>query len=355
MKLLSAIVVLLMSQAVIAQPAYVAEELTIPSGISDVLLTDINDSDEIVGWGSLSLGHMGVYWPSSTTPVILDNDGSFSSTTIWGINNNGQVTGEFVGPLAGGGEQQGFLRWVPGQAPEFSGYFEGQSFSRGFDINDSGQITGFASYPPTNTFIAPGDTAPRVGIHAFLFDDINNVQFINTQNHNADAKKLNNNGTVIGRRDGIAYRYDSGVFTSLTIDPMGINANGMVVGKSGQFCDAYNNGTSSSINGFFDNTLYVCVPYAINNANEVVGSYQLQQGENLAFLFDGAYYNLNNITQFADSDIVLSRANGINEDGVIIAEGHRISDPSVSRYYKLTPVDSFDLAWLIPVLNLLVL
>ncbi len=195
----------------------------------------INDSGQIVGYSGTTAGDTHAFLYDGTFHDLGTIGGTYSYG--WGINNSGQVTG--FADTTGNAEQHAFL-WTPAAPNGTNGTMIdlgtlGGTYSGGYGINATGEVTGFANIA--------GDSES----HAFLYD-----------------------GTM----------HDLGTLGGMAAYGYGINASGHVVGTSRTIEDADHAFLYASDTGMVD--LYSLIDpqsgwvlrdaYAINDAGQIVGT-----------------------------------------------------------------------------------
>jgi uncharacterized membrane protein len=343
---------------------YSISELALPSGITNITPTDINNNNEVVGWAYVpnntpGLTHItstvGMYWSAQGQNFILDNGGDASSSKAYAINNNGNAVGEIVTRID---PVQGFFRSNQ-QSINLIGDFT--RYSKAVDINDDdlliGNVVGLDSAYPSRSraFRVYTDTSMEYIDEQATFYPTNIITGIEA----SEAYKINNDGKILNKlwgttENGIALGPISAIMLkhattnveqlrNTTWHPNNINNNGiMIVGDdNSNQCFGFeyetNTGTTLAIPDF--NLTGVCIPNMINNSNTIVGEFEFISGERSAFIFDGEMKNLNQEIVSCGENIVLTSAISMNENGVILAEGYRDSDDttSVTRAYLLFP------------------
>ena len=301
----------------------------------------INDAGQVVG----TMGNKAVLYTNGSL-IDITPLGGVNGEAL-GINNLGQVAGrvficDFVDGNCVNGRTRAFI--YDRGARTVLGTLGGRD-SMAFDINDSGQVAGWA------------DTAGSSGqisgqSHAFIFkngllEDIG----VRSAADSTFASGINANGQVTGHGSSNtsnrgAFVYSNGSF--LFFETQGIandiNSSGQVVGRFGGNDDGsgraflfsgavrHDLGTLSTQHKFSS-------ALAINNGGQVVGvsspSFFSSDGER-AFVYDGgAMQDLNTLVP-ATSGLVLTSASDINDAGQIVASG---LVNGVSHAFLLTPTE----------------
>ncbi|HTU47539.1 MAG TPA: hypothetical protein VMF91_20925 [Bryobacteraceae bacterium] len=204
---------------------------------------------------------------TSFTYTTIVVPGSSFTPEAAGINNSGEIVGDFSSPSALG--YQGFL--------DNHGVFTtvsvaGSSGTQAFGVNNSGEIVGlsFTSTGDTNAFLDAHGTSTVLNVFG---------------GPGAQANGINDSGEIVGYDSGPSFSYITGfslkngtvspifVPNSSGTEPLGINNAGQIVGtyfdRSGEpHSFLYSNGSFSPINVPGD-------PFAtatgINNSGEITG------------------------------------------------------------------------------------
>jgi len=203
------------------------------------------------------------------------------------------------------------------------------------DINDSGQIVGFAA-------ISTGF------YHAFLYSngtmsDLGAVGLLAGQQ--SQGYGINTSGEVVGYYGNPnsnigAFLYSGGVVTdigSLGGDrtwPFAINDSGQIVGFSQTSEEQahaflYHDGTMLDVGAMGMLAGHDSIAYGINNTGDVVGSYSASDGHSHAFLYsEGSILDLGTLGPLSGSD---SYANKINSSGEVV--GHYSTSDNLSHSF----------------------
>jgi len=238
----------------------------------------INNLGQVVGNCSTQLGDTG-------KPFIWENGAITELVNLHladGINISGQIVG-------------GSLVWEEGMVTSLGSL--GGADTRGFDINDLGQVVGFS-------YTAEGKQ------HAFLWE--NGVM--------TDLETLG--------ESGITRAY-------------AINNLSQVVGASSYHAFIWENGTITDLGTLGGNLLSGDEARDINKAGQIVGSSQTTSGPHAFFWENGVMTDLNDLIG-TDTGFILNRAYGINDLGQIVGVG-RVDLDGDSTYdadhaFLLTPI-----------------
>jgi probable HAF family extracellular repeat protein len=268
-------------------------------------------------------------WRSGKMTDLGTLGGEFSGAL--GINDKEQVVGS---SHVAGGRGHAFL-WRAGKMTRLSGIPKEAVHSRACGINNRGQVAG--DYWVHEKQGGQG--------YAFLWRDGKLTRL-----GKGSANGINNKGQVIGRRAGFARLWTDGKAVDLVVPPNGgwiwsepnaINEDGMVVGTAARKTRAphfiphpvvWRSGkvtvlpTAEGLGGG---------ARGVNNRGRVVGTFEVAGDGSHAFLFqDGVMHDLNQCIP-GDSGWVLISANAINDRGEVVGtgehNGHR-------RAFRLTPV-----------------
>jgi len=265
---------------------------------------------------------------------------AFDSSEFYAINDRGDIVGEastqevstqpFIIPNGGAITP---LEFTAGENYRAIGYIR--------DINNYGNV---ASYIFN---IAQVPSAPDL-INAYYLSSEQSVNIGDLLNsEDTRAFGINDLGQVVGsnKDSKIAFLYSDGVATSLGALPghsvsqaYEINNQGQIVGVSynGQGAERaffYSDGIMQDIGVDYSGNLYERSGIDINNLGQVV----VTSKENEPFVYqDGTLTNINDLInpEFVSDDITLTKAQGINDRGQIIAQGEFLGE---NHGYLLNP------------------
>ena len=283
----TSLVALSLCGAVKAAPIYQVTNLGTPGAFA----YGVNASAQVTGQMSVTGNDHAFLYSAGTTQDLgtLNGNGSVG----WDINDSGQVTGSKFS-----GTDHAFL--YSGGTMLDLGTFAGNGglyFGEGRDINDSGNVTGYST------------TAGLAANHAFLYASGAMQDLGTLGGRDSFGMGINDIGDVTGRAylagDSAyhAFLYSAGIMHDLGTLSGGNNSQGLDINATGQ----------------------------------VVGRAETATGEH-AFLYDnGQLLDLDALLDLGDPDVagglVLSQANGINDSGQIVAYGCRFG---VCASYLLT-------------------
>jgi probable HAF family extracellular repeat protein len=288
-----------------------------------------------------------------------------------GINNNGQIVGEYYANAVGGGTVLHAFVYNNGAMTDITktppGYANGSG--RATAINDNGQVVGETSFygaaSYTHGFLYQGGTYTDLGalsnapsyasainssgqivgsaypngytgtgaeyVHAFLYQG-GVMSDINPRSGEGFAAAINSAGVIAGGVNvGGEYRgfiNDHGVVTEYStlgflkdINDLGQTVGlGITADESAVVATIWNNGVATNIGTLGQDSLSMA--NAINNKGQVVGysGYSGDVGQRAILYTDGLLFDLNNLLS-PNSGWVLNYATDINDRGQIIGTG----------------------------------
>lgn len=297
---------------------------------------DINNSGEIIGYRTPrdGSGLRCVTW--NKEGEIIDFD-AISPTEIFAINDNSQI----IGYSQNGYYKEGFI-YDHGKVekilhPDLYGHLPGGNVVPK-DINDSGEVVGFAS--PAGDFTGT----------AFLYYDGSFSYLGSLGVRGSNARAINNLGQIAGYSTPYGALYPHAVlFEEGTIKDLGtlggidsrahdINDNGQIVGDSYTDNDdsihafLYEDGEMKDI-GTLGISSYAT---AINSEGVIVGGGMDNNRDYKALIWEGnELYDLNTLIQ-EGTGWDLKLATGINDLGQII--GYGTAPNGFEHAYLLNPV-----------------
>jgi probable HAF family extracellular repeat protein len=291
------------------------------------------------------------------------------------INSSGQVAGVYNAP-----DTQYAMLYKDGTLTDL-GNLGGSSGSSAFDIDDAGQVVGYAGTPDghAHAFLYSnstmndlgtlgGTTSSAYGInnsgqivggaylpdgtqHAFLYSEgkMNDLGTLGGVN-SAARGGVNAKGQITGTSDiqgggRHGFLYDGGLTSDIgtlggpSSYAMAINDKTQIVGYS--WVDSnhpphafiYDNGTMIDING----SNLLSAANAINNNGQVVG-HAILPDRSYAFVYEnGQMTDLNSLID-QSLGIVLYYANDINNSGQIVVQGHYYIGDKPGTAFLLTPI-----------------
>ena len=252
----------------------------------------INDAGQIVGWSRTPEGntHAFITGPKGEGMTDLGTLGG-SDSWAYGINATGQVVGRSL--IAGDGSYHAFITGPNGIGMTDLGTLGGD-YSAAHGINEAGRVVG-------DSFISNGSQ------HAFITGP-NGVDMADINAHGGEtfANGINSTGRTVGQSDSHAFitgpngagMTDLGALGGDESVAFGINDAGQVVGS------AQVAGTPQSPQGDM---------HAFSTAPDGVGMSDL----NLLVALPGGF---------------LSEAHGINNSGLVVANGFVASIPEPASY-----------------------
>jgi probable HAF family extracellular repeat protein len=258
------------------------DPLADPTQGPSTIASDINNSGQIVGQYNNSHGVFGFVYANGVYTDLDDplghytlNSKTYSYTTATGINNLGQIVGNY-GDGSGSATGNGFL-YSSGTYTTIA--FPGAAQTQIQGINDSGQIVGTYS---TNS-------GPPYNVRGFVYSNGTYATLNYPSATVSQAFGINNEGQIVGNYSTSAgqqlgFLYSNGNFTSLSgpsgalfPTPFSINNLGQIVGSYNGNNDTeilsflYWNGNYSSVDGPIN--AHDVRAFGINDSGEIVGLY----------------------------------------------------------------------------------
>lgn len=292
----------------------------------------------------------------------------------WGLNEDGDVTGNFdypyrafvttdasetvllpnlpgqsfgfgdeineVGQVAGSSgfdsieDPEHAVRWTGG-TPQDLGTLRGGD-SGAYSLNDLGQVVGWSEVDPRTS-----------ETHPFFFSDETGMIDIVPQAFDGRAFDINESGQVTGVADFTAFRWRDGVYEDLGAPPGFSYSSGLAINESGQVAGSVNNvsgndkrfarytdGVGWELIGGPRNTAFL---WGINDAGDAVGE-GTSGGFDLGFVFlDGqGLFLLDQL--LATTEWTVFSAKDINNSGQIVAYASSIGGRPRAGAVLLTPV-----------------
>jgi probable HAF family extracellular repeat protein len=329
----SALAALLVSGSIAAAPSYSATALGTLGG-NGSYANAINASGQVTGYSYLERATPTKPNPSTEWHAFLYGagvmrdlgtlGGPFSAGTA--INDSGQVAGFSAALVAGKLERRPVL-FDNGALHDLGtlGGADGDAWG----INARGEVVGASS------------VAGSVMQHAFLYANGRMTDLGTLGAEGATARAINASGQITGTADVTprgncgsplphAFRYSNGHMSDLGTLAGGCNSDGFAINDAGQIAGQtsangyqeqhafdWSNGVMHDIGTLGGDTF----PFAIDSKGRVVGASVAPDGQNHAFLYaDGKMYDLNGLVSGL-AGTLLSVANGINDNGQIVANG----------------------------------
>jgi probable HAF family extracellular repeat protein len=321
-----------------ASPQYSIIDVN-PSGAPRSFATGINDEGVVVGavgenstvaqLPAVGIGDQGFIYSNGVT-TFIDRMGGRSGSAF-AINNNGQIAGSLLSPTGKKYPHAALYNSATNGADLGT---LGGDMSIAIDINDSGQIVGWAENSLINN-------------QAFLYDHGTMLNLGTLGGESSEAYAVNNKGDVVGdagistTRPGSrhGFIYTNGSMTDIQAssyfffgtgdsDARDINESGQVVGTTFQCAAGCTHGYSVAF--IYDHGIVTALPtlggesssaYAINDHAQIVGHSYLQSGSFHAFIYeDGRMADLNSLID-PSLGWDLRFAQDINNNGQIVGYG----------------------------------
>ncbi len=269
--------------------------IPLPPGVSDASPTDINNNNEIVGtFNDFSTGALPFHWKDGVWTNLPLLPG-FPEAHVFAINDKSEIVGESFDAFSFSPFRA--LLWCDSEVTELLLPVGSQSSAT--DINNSSQITGWMG--------EGGGTSTSVG-------------FQMSEGNVAEIPLLPNGI----RNDPVAIN-EQGAVTGVTLMPI----------KSGFFQRRswlFENGVLTDL-GMLPDINHATIARDINDVNQVVG-FSESLVTQAAFVWQhGEIHNLNTLIEPPQDFLVIRSANGINNNGIIIATDND------GIGYVITPID----------------
>lgn len=263
----------------------------------------VNDDDVIVG----SVGNQAAIWTDDELILLPAFDGSF--TTAYGLNADGQI----VGSADSGANSSRALLWDGDEVVELPSL--GGPASRAIAISRSGTICGFS------TLDEAGDQ-----VRAMLWRDGETVELPTLGGEVSEALAINRADVIVGsstREAGFSAVDHATVWRDG--EPERLESIGRVKIRGRSDRVKLDRSLATSINDDGD----ICGRSASASENGDISI--------ATFWLDGKAINLNSAIGKANRDLVLTSADGINNDRELVCTGYLLEDETVTRVFRLRP------------------
>ena len=265
----------------------------------------INDYGQVVGYSGVvqgpEEGRRAFLWDSTSGMQNLSTLGG-NHSEAYGINNTGQVVGRST-LLSGEGDVRGFL-WENGSMSDLGTLGEGWTEAHG--INNLGQVVGYSVLSSS--------------VAAFSWEN-GSMSKLESLTDNSRGYAINEEGQIVGYADSIAFMWEDGTVTSLgTLGgnysfAWDISNSGWVVGESGV------SGSPSHAFLWIDGVMTDMgggIAEAINDIGQVVGSFGLWEDDTVTPLVDllienPGWYDLHGL-DINNSGQIVGSGNVVNGD-----------------------------------------
>jgi probable HAF family extracellular repeat protein len=255
--------------------------------------------------------------------TTLNDPLALLGTAALGINNEGQIVGQYFTSNDGNSFSNGFLynngTYTTTINDPSAFTMQGYPGTTAFSINNNSQIAGYY-YPYNTQFAGRLNVGSGFLYSGGVYTTLNDPLGV----EGTYAYGINNKGQIVGfytdgngKDQGFLYRH--GVYTTLSDPlavstmPFGINNKGQIVGSyvdaSGNYYGfLYSHGVYTTLNGYG--------PFSINDKGQIVGEYAAG-GTVHGFLYSGGTYTTIDIGFY-------TAAFGINDEGQIV--GYYLDD-----------------------------
>jgi probable HAF family extracellular repeat protein len=263
----------------------------------------VNDDDVIVG----SVGNRAARWADDELTLLPPFGDAF--TTAYGINADGQI----VGSADSGANSSQALLWNSDEVIELPSL--GGPASRAVAISRDGTICGFS------TLDEAGDQ-----LRAVIWREGEIVELPTLGGEVSEALAINREDVIVGSstRDGGFSAVDHATIWREG-EPEQLESLGRVKIRGRSDRVKLDRSIATSINDVGD----ICGRSASASENGAIS---------IATLWlDGKAINLNSMIGKANRDLVLTSADGINNDGELVCTGYLLEDETVQRVFRLQP------------------
>jgi probable HAF family extracellular repeat protein len=276
---------------------------------------DINERGEAVGWSldAQGLSSRAVLWRDGR--VVALRPSSPNGSMAWKVNERSQVALTETGP----GLTTGAYLWTAGQVTNLTGEAR---YAVPLDLNDAGQVlvkrswSGLATPAPTYRYDVWSD-----GVFTPLAVDAGSATF--------GTLRLLDDGSVVGTRGDVPFRWRDGTFTDLAASGRVVDANarGEVLGTTGTGAATttviWHDGMTTTISAPDGGLVF---PADLSEDGRVAGFVARDDGNHGFVWHDGVL-----------TDLGPGRtAAAVNEQGVIVGS---LSDPGGGRDHAVVWID----------------
>lgn len=288
----------------------------------------LNDLGQVVGRSETGYGQDAAFlYQNGQMGFVSETSNLYSANAI---SNTGRIVGVAVGA-------NGYV-YDKTEGVAILGALTTGGITLPADVNDSGQVVGNSDALPGR----PSNPLSFSVYHAFVFENGDLRDLDAGSRFYSSAYAINNAGTIVGTKYSGAYGfiYSNASFEEIAnFTPEDINNAGQVVGRtytqSGYSAALYDNGEMRALGTLGGAS---AMATAINDTGTIVGVSLIPSGSERAFVYDGT--SMHDINDLIDPTTgwTLTRADGINIHGQVIATGFHSTMPSVSRSLLLNPV-----------------
>lgn len=287
-------------------PTFYTYTTVLPDGWTSSQATAINNSGQVVGYGTDGSGQYRGF---------LYSDGTYTVLPLFpdAINDNGQVAGH-------DGSGGGFIYSNGTYSP-----LALESVYRVTGISNNGQVVGYTMEWPDQSSPTGGTGMPAPQFKGFIYSNGTYITLLPEDWWSSAALAINNSGQVVGHYytgpTSLAFLYSNGTYTTLgweSSEATGINNNGQVVGHGAMGRGfLYSNGTYITL---LPGTWQEANTVGINNSGEVAGYGRDASGTQRGFVYREKTY-----TTLLPDAWIEARVMGINNDGQVVGRGRDAS------------------------------